>query len=135
MTFYSALLWQEAGHEIAVTVPDFPGFATSAPKAEEVAGMAVAGLTFHIQNLIRAGEKIPEPTPIDQTLIHMKGDPEQKDALVFLLDVPTLPEKHIPCNLTLPETLVRQIDEAAKAKSTSRSGYIKDLAARELNLI
>ena len=135
MTFYTALLWQEAGHEVAVTVPDFPGFATSAPKLEEVESMAVVGLTFHIQSLIKAGEEIPGPTPIDDAINKIMEDPEYEGAQAFLLSVPTLPEKHIPCNLTLPESLVRFIDEAAKTKSTTRSGYIKDLAARDLQII
>ncbi|MBT3883680.1 MAG: ribbon-helix-helix protein, CopG family [Rhodospirillaceae bacterium] len=134
MTIYAVYLWQEDGHGYAVTAPDFPGFATSAKTMDEVVWNAIKGLVFHMQSMIKVKEDIPEPSSLNDALKTLEEDPYSDAATVIMVDIPEAAEKAVRCNVTLPESLVKLIDAEANLRNTTRSGFLKEAALRELEI-
>ena len=134
MTIYAVYLWQEEDHDYAVTAHDFPGFATSAKTMDEVVWNAIKGLAFHMQSMIKNKEDIPEPASIEDALKALEADPHADAATLIMVDIPDANDKAVRCNVTLPESLVKLIDAEAKIRNTTRSGFLKDAALRELQI-
>ena len=134
MTMYAVYLWEEGEHDYAVTSHDFPGFVTSAKTLDEVVRNAVKGLAFHMQSMIKNKEDIPEPASIKDALEALDEDPYSDAATLIMVDIPDATEKSVRCNVTLPESLVKLIDAEANLRNTTRSGFLKDAALRELEI-
>ncbi|MDP6427191.1 MAG: type II toxin-antitoxin system HicB family antitoxin [Rhodospirillales bacterium] len=130
MTRYIGLLWKDEKHDVTVTVPDFPGFLTGGKSLEEATNNADKGLSFHMENMIKVGENIPDPTAMEDIL----ADPEIEGSIVFMVNAADPREKSVRVNLTLPEFVVRLIDGEAASRRKTRSAFIKDLALRELTI-
>ena len=47
------------------------------------------------------------------------ADPENSDAVAFLVTLPEAVDRTVRVNITLPERLLRRIDERAKNRSAS----------------
>jgi predicted RNase H-like HicB family nuclease len=117
-----------------VTCHDFPGFATSAKTMDDVVWNAIKGLAFHRQSMIKNKEDIPEPASVSDALKALENDPHSGAATLIMVDVPDAAEKAVRCNVTLPEGLVKLIDAEANLRNTTRSGFLKNAAFRELEI-
>lgn len=85
MTEYVALLSKDPGSDYGVDFPDFPGCITAGATPEEAKEMAIEALCFHVEGMLRHGECIPEPTPLEL----IKEDPENAHAVeTFTVTVP-----------------------------------------------
>lgn len=124
MTAYIALLRKDQDSDYGVDFPDFPGCVTAGTTLEEARRMAAEALEFHVEGMVADGEAIPEPSLLDAVM----ADPHNRDAVAFLVDVPTRPAKAVRVNVMLPEDLVEAIDRA----TTNRSRFLAEAARAKL---
>ncbi|MFQ5693266.1 MAG: type II toxin-antitoxin system HicB family antitoxin [Nitrospinota bacterium] len=119
---YYALIRKEPDSDYGVEFPDFPGCITVGKDLDEAARLAEEALNFHIDGLLEDGEPLPDPSPL--------GDIEVAGAVPFVVQAHGRAKKRI--NIMLPVWLVEQIDNAAYASGTSRSGLIEEAAKEKL---
>lgn len=124
MTDYIALLHKDRGSDYGVSFPDFPGCITAGKTLEEARRMAAEALAFHIEGMIEDGEAIPVPSTLDAVM----KERENLDAAAFIVAVPTTTERAVRVNVTLPESLVKRIDEV----TDNRSKFLAQAAHRAL---
>lgn len=113
MTEYIALLHKDRGSDYGVSFSDFPGCVTAGKTLEEARRMAAEALAFHIAGMIEDGEAIPSPSTLD-TIMRERAN---RDAAAFIVAVPTEAERAVRVNVTLPESLLRRIDETTDNRS------------------
>ena len=127
MTSYIALLRKDEGSDFGVDFPDFPGCVTAGATLEEARRMAAEALALHVDGLIADGDPLPMPSGLDAIM----SDPDNADAVVFLVDVPESPVRSIRINVTLPNDLVEAIDRVTK----NRSRFLADAAWDKLHAV
>lgn len=126
MTAYLALLRKDPDSDYSIDFPDFPGCVTAGETLEEARGMAAEALAGHVGLLVEDGEPIPEPSSLDSVM----SDPENHDAIAFLVDLPEPEARVLRINITARESDLRAIDAAAAREGMTRSGFVIR-AARE----
>lgn len=124
MTAYIALLRKEPTSDFGVEFPDFPGCVTAGKTLEEASRMAAEALEFHIAGMREDREPVPEPATLDAIM----ADPQNRDAVAFLVEFGTHPAKSVRINVMLPEDLVAAIDRVAP----NRSRFLADAALANL---
>jgi predicted RNase H-like HicB family nuclease len=102
-----------------VSFPDFPGCITAGTTLEEARRMASEALAFHVQGMREDGERIPEPSTLDD----LRNDSAMKGAVAFLVDVAE-PERTVRFNVTARESQLSEIDSRAQAAKLTRSAYL-----------
>jgi predicted RNase H-like HicB family nuclease len=123
MTAYIAILRKDPDSDFGVDFPDFPGCITAGSTLDEARVMAVEALTGHIRGMLEDGEPIPEPSALEAVM----ADPDNRDGVAVLIDVP-VHSKSIRVNVMLPEDLLRQIDQVTK----NRSRFLAEAAKSKL---
>jgi predicted RNase H-like HicB family nuclease len=113
MTEYIALLHKDRDSDYGVSFPDFPGCITAGMTLEEAQRMAAEALAFHIEGMIEDGDAIPDPSTLDAIMRARVN----RDAAAFIVAVPTETERAVRVNVTLPESLLRRIDETTDNRS------------------
>jgi predicted RNase H-like HicB family nuclease len=130
MTEIYALIHEQDG-AYGVTFPDFPGCISGGASLDEAMARARQTLAFHIAGMIEDGEPLPRLRRLDE----LRRDPNFADdsagAVVALVPV-DLPGRAVRVNISLDETLLDQIDRAARARGESRSGFLASAARSRL---
>ncbi len=124
MTSYIALLRKDENSDYGVDFPDFPGCVTTGKTLEETRRMAEEALACHVEGMIEGGETVPDPSDLDAIM----ADPQNRDAVGFVVRVASRPGRAVRINVTLPEDLVRDIDRV----TTNRSRFVAEAARRRL---
>jgi predicted RNase H-like HicB family nuclease len=124
MATFIALLRKDKGSDYGVDFPDFPGCVTAGATLEEARRMAAEALELHIEGMTEDGMPLPAPASLDTIMT----DPENADAVAFLVDVPATTSRAMRINVTLPADLVQAIDR----QSRNRSGFLADAAREKL---
>ncbi len=125
MADYIVLLRKEEDSDYGVNFPDFPGCATAGKTLEEARQLAGEALRLHIEGMIEDGEEIPEPSTLDEIM----KDPENADAVAFLVDTPM--PRSVRVNITIREDELKRIDAAAAKAGLSRSGFLAKAALQK----
>jgi len=86
--------------------------------------MAAEALALHVGGMLEDREPIPEPSSLDSIM----SDPENRDAVAFLVEVPTRPSKSIRINVMLPQDVVVAIDRV----TANRSRFLAEAAREKL---
>ena len=123
-TNYIALLRKESASDYGVDFPDFPGCVTAGRSLDEARRMATEALGFHISGMLEDREALPAPSSLDAIM----ADPDNREAVAFLVDVPTRPARAVRINVMLPDELVQQIDRVTR----NRSQFLADAARAKL---
>jgi len=87
--------------------------------------MAQEALELHVGGMIEDGEALP----VGSSLETIMADPENADAVAFVVTVPDAADRTVRVNITLPERLLRRIDERAK----NRSAFLARAAEKALS--
>jgi predicted RNase H-like HicB family nuclease len=124
MANYIALIRKDAASDFGVYFPDFPGCVSAGATLDEARRMAKEALELHAAGMIADGEALPVPSALDTIM----ADPENGDAVAILVALPEAGEGAVWVNITLPERLLRRIDERAK----NRSAFLARAAERAL---
>jgi predicted RNase H-like HicB family nuclease len=121
MPNYIAVVHKEPASDYGVSFPDFPGCITAGKSIDEAKDMAYEALLLHLEGLREDGEPLPAPTNLEDIV----ADPENADAVAFLVvSVPDAQGKAKRINITMPEETLRRVDAAAKRRGLSRSAYL-----------
>ena len=127
MRHYIGLIHKEADSDFGISFPDFPGCVSAGSTLDEALAMGREALAGHIEAMAEAGEPIPEPSDVDAVM----EDPENRDGVVVLVPAPDLSGKAVRVNVTLPEGLLRRIDEAAPNRSRFLAEAAEELLERK----
>jgi predicted RNase H-like HicB family nuclease len=117
---YIAYLHKESKSDFGVSFPDFPGCVTAGKSLEEASRKAPEALAFHIAGMREDGEKIPKPSKLDDLV----GDPDRRNAVVFLVTTELDKAKTVRVNITARENQIELIDRLAGRAGMTRSAYM-----------
>ena len=120
MATYIALLRKDPDSDYGVDFPDFPGCITAGRDLDEARNMAAEALSGHVACMIKDGLAIPTPSAFQDVM----ADPDNADAVGFLVGVLARPARTLRLNVTLPEDLV--------AATPNRSRFLADAARAKL---
>ena len=119
---YPIVIHKDPNSDFGVTIPDLPGCFSAGSTIEEAINMAQEAAECHIEGLLIDSEPIPMPSDIE---VH-KDDPIFKEGIWALVEVDmsklSLKSKRI--NITMPERLIKTVDQYAKRYGSSRSGLL-----------
>jgi predicted RNase H-like HicB family nuclease len=124
MTSYIGLIRKDADSDFGVDFPDFPGCISAGATLDEARHMAEEALELHVAGMIEDGEALPVPSSLEAIM----ADPDNADAVAFVVTVPDAADRTVRVNITLPERLLRRIDARAK----NRSAFLARAAAKAL---
>ena len=116
---YIAYLHKDRKSDYGVSFPDFPGCITAGSTLDEARRMAAEALSLQIAGMREDGEKLPEPSTLDD----LRDDPAMKGAVAFLVQA-SEPEKTVRFNITARENQLLEIDSLARAAKLTRSAYM-----------
>lgn len=116
--------------EYKVTVPDLPGCQIIAANIDLGLNEIVKTINEHLTLLTEYSEPIPTATSID---VHQKNYSQGIWAVINIDITPYLGKSH-KINVTLPELLIKQIDERVNKSEAykTRSGFIAKACLTEL---
>ena len=128
---YLAAIHKDDGSDFTALFPGVPGCITAGSTLEEVETMAREALQGHLEVLRDSGDPVPEPLAIDAVRAHEDGQ-----GASFFLAVPVYLEtgKVVRLNITMPSTLVDQVDRFAKANRLTRSAFLAQAARKAMPL-
>ena len=106
---YIALIRKEADSDFGVEFPDMPGCVTAGSTLDEAAAMAREALSLHLEGLVEEGEAVPEASSLEEVTILATS----AGAVPILVSAPRLKSRAVRINITMNETLLAEIDEAA----------------------
>jgi predicted RNase H-like HicB family nuclease len=123
-----AIIHEESGR-YGIAFPDFPGCVSGGTSLEEAMRRGREALRAHVESMIEDGEAVPVPRAIDALKADpdFRADAEGAVAVALPLD---MPGRAVRINISLDESLVAAVDQAAREAGMSRSAFIA-AAARE----
>jgi len=114
-------------HAHGAEVPDFPGCFSAADGWDELAGNIQEAVELYCED---EDMVVPSPTPLDKLM----ANPDYQGGIWMMVDIDTskLKTKSVRLNVSLPEGLLRRIDDEARSRHMSRSAFLAMSAQREL---
>jgi len=108
--------------------PDIPGCFTAADTLEDLPKAAQEAVTAHY-----AFDE--EPLPAASTPTQWLNHPHYQGGFWMIVDVDIskIRPKSVRLNISLPDTLVKYIDEEARRRGQSRSAFIAKAARKEID--
>lgn len=119
---YIALIHKDDNSDYGVSFPDFPGCVSAGATLEEAKAMAEEALITHVSLLKEMNERLPAPSTLEEVM----SCPENRNAIAFLVEVPS--SQSIRVNITLPEDVLDIIDRRANRLNLSRSAFLAEAA-------
>jgi predicted RNase H-like HicB family nuclease len=105
-----------------VAVPDLPGCFSAGDTVEEAFDNAREAIEAHLEILAEEGKDLPKTKPLSE----WQANKEYKGWTWGIVDVPVDrffgPAEKI--NITVPGRLLKQIDDFAKSRGQTRSGFL-----------
>ena len=126
MTIYIALLRKDPDSDYGVDFPDFPGCITAGSTLEETRTMAAEALEFHIEGMLEESLPVPHPSPLDDVM----ADPENAEAIPFLVAVPDRLTGTVRVDVALSPAEAKVLDAMASKLGKSRSAVLTEAARR-----
>ncbi len=126
---YPAWLYCPADSDAVVEFLDLPGALAAGETAETALAAAEEVLALHLAGLAEDGVAAPPPSP----LADLQGAISPADAGTRLLVLVTAKPPKAPAvrvNITVDKVLLAEIDTAAAAAGTTRSGFLAEAARR-----
>jgi len=114
-----------------VSVPDLPGCECNGVNVDVSLSKIYETIATHLSILAEYGEAIPHATSIEH---HLDNYPNVIWGVIDIDITPYLGKSH-KVNVTLPELLIKQIDDRVSKSSAykTRSGFIASACMSELN--
>ena len=119
---YPIVIHKDSNSDYSVSIPDLPGCFSAGSTVEEAISMAREAAECHIEGMLMDLEPIPAPSDIESH----QDQPDFKDGVWALVevDISKLSLKSKRINITMPERLVRTVDQYAKKRGSTRSGLL-----------
>jgi predicted RNase H-like HicB family nuclease len=117
-------------HAFGVVVPDLPGCFSAGDTLEEAYANAKEAIETHLAVLIDEGMAVPALCPLSDH----RADKEYADWLWGFVEVADIPaqKKTVRLNISLPESLLREIDVCAKSMHLTRSSFLAQAAIKAI---
>jgi len=132
MANYIALLRKESKSDYGVDFPDFPGCITAGKTLEEAKDMAQEALQGHIDIMAEYGEDIPEASTLEKIM----GDPDNKDAVAFLVEVRLTKVRAKRINITFPQDVLQVVDSyVADHPNENRSKVLAEATRKHMKTL
>ncbi|WP_371185050.1 type II toxin-antitoxin system HicB family antitoxin [Thalassotalea maritima] len=133
MRFPIVLLFNPEKNDYKVVVPDLPGCECRATTMDNALDQVISVIESHLSLLAEYAEDIPVASSFEQHVSKM----EFRGGVWAVVDIditPFLGKSH-KINVTLPELLIKKIDErvATDGNYQTRSGFLATAAMHELN--
>lgn len=132
MRQYIAFIHQSEGGAYGASFPDFPGCIAVEATFEDVVASAARALRFHAEGMTEDGYAVPRARTLDE----LGADPEFAEDMegATLAIIPLHPPRGrtVRLNISMDESLVSSIDEAASVRGLSRSAFLSEAAQRSL---
>ncbi|MEE8056915.1 MAG: type II toxin-antitoxin system HicB family antitoxin [Pseudomonadales bacterium] len=124
---YPVYVHKDEGTAFGITVPDFPGCFSAADNWDDLPVKVREAVELYCD-----GESLAIPTP--GNIEAYANEKEYTDGQWVYVEINTaeLNTKAVRINISLPENLISQIDQRAKAQGMSRSGFLSVAASKEL---
>ncbi len=119
---YPIVIHKDSESDYGVTFPDIPGCFSAGSTIEEAINMAQEAAECHIEGILIDSE--PIPTPSDIEIYRNNSDYIEGVWALVEIDISKLSLKSKRINITMPERLVRIVDQYAKKGGLSRSGLL-----------
>jgi len=119
---YPIVIHKDSESDYGVTFPDIPGCFSAGSTIEEAINMAQEAAECHIEGILIDSE--PIPTPSDIEIYRNNSDYIEGIWALVEIDISKLSLKSKRINITMPERLVRIVDQYAKKDGSSRSGLL-----------
>jgi predicted RNase H-like HicB family nuclease len=130
MANYIAVVHKEPKSDFGVSFPDFPGCITAGTTIDEAKDMANDALSLHVKGLIQDGEDIPSPSKLEDIM----DNPDYSDSVAILVvSVSEAKPRSVRVNITVPEDMLRKIDNIAKQRGMSRSSFLVNAAQNAIS--
>lgn len=133
--FYVAGIIREAdGSGYSVYFPDVPNVAAGGQNILEAITNAEDGLCVALRAMAAQRQDIPQPSDIETVKEKVRAEreadglPYPKDALYQYISAPVLDNVSKRINITVPRSVLDDIDKKAKLAGLSRSGFFVEAA-------
>ncbi len=128
---YPAIVRKAADSDYGVDFPDFPGCVTAGLTPEEAADFAAEALALHIDDMREGDPALPTPTPGADVVVDLE---EGETAYLIFVPAPAIKSRAVRVNVTLPEELLRQIDNHAPNRSAFLASAARAALARRKDI-
>ncbi len=130
MANYIAVVHKDPKSDFGVSFPDFPGCITAGTSIDEAKDMADDALSLHVKGLLEDGEDIPTPSKLEDIM----ENPEYSDSVAILVvSISEAKARSVRVNITVPEDMLRKIDNIAKQRGMSRSSFLVNAAQNAIS--
>lgn len=132
MRFPIVLIFNPESNDYKVTVPDMPGCTCRATSMDAALNEIIGVIEAHLSLLAEYSEQIPTASCFEDYVSKM----EYRGGVWAIVDIditPYLGKSH-KINVTLPELLIKKIDDCVTTHPdfTTRSGFLAAAAIKEL---
>ncbi|WP_183676632.1 type II toxin-antitoxin system HicB family antitoxin [Janthinobacterium sp. K2E3] len=124
--FYPLYVWMEANSPYGATFPDLPGVNTAAADLHDLNKAAQEA----VETMYEGEANIPAASDIGKWM----SDPDYADGFWMLVDIDLskVHTKPVRLNISLPESLLREIDRYAKSRHLTCSGFLAQAAMKAM---
>jgi predicted RNase H-like HicB family nuclease len=126
MMRFPVVLHSDDGVRYGVTVPDLPGCFSAGDTFDAALDSVIEAIELHLEGMAEDDEAVPVPHPV---AVH-RANPDYADGVwaAVGIDESRFDGRAERINITVPRRLLTRIDEAARAKGATRSGFLVDCA-------
>jgi len=132
--FYIALIHKDEDSAYGVSFPDFAGCITAGDTFDEAMAMAKEALGFHVEGMLDDDLAIPKPSTFEAIRANKDAWWAEDLAEREIARVPLLTNIAAPkrVNISLDQSLLAAIDQAAKEQGMTRSAFLASAALQHL---
>jgi len=123
---YPVVIHKDKDSDYGVTVPDLPGCFSAGESIDDALTQAIEAIECHVEGLLIDKQPVPSGKSIETHQSNKEYD-EGTWALVDV-DLSKLSGKARRVNITLPERILRQIDNYASHNGETRSSLLAHAA-------
>jgi len=124
---YPIYVHKDQGSAYGAIFPDFPGCFTAADELKDLPAAAQEAAEAHF-----GADSDPIPAPSSPEAWAKNKDYRGGFWLLVDIDLNKVRSRAVRVNISLPESLVGRIDEAARRRGQSRSAFLAMAAEREM---
>jgi predicted RNase H-like HicB family nuclease len=126
-----ALIHEEDG-AFGVSFPDFPGCTTVGNSLDNAAAKATDVIAFHADSMVSDGITLPRIRTLSELSEDKDFIEDSYNAVVIAVSYQP-PGRAVRINMTIDESLLDRIDQAAKRVGETRSSYFASAAAKRMS--
>lgn len=119
---FPVVVYKDKRSDYGVTVPDLPGCVSAGASMEEALEAVKEAIICHLEGMLLDHEPLPRPKPIEAH----RGNPDYADGVwaVVEIDPAKISGKVKRVNVSLPESLLEEVDDLARKTGETRSGLL-----------